>query len=111
MENELSKHDLWSHIIPQLSGFFTGLSNEETRHRLKYSMDWGKNQLNVIKAIDNFQFDIIVVIDRITFDIREESKRINKYMQQFKKDSKTKILFKEFRVFVSNDKHEIYHVE
>lgn len=111
VENELSKHDLWSHIIPQLNGFFIGLKEEETRNNLKYKIDWGDNELNAIKAIDKFNFDIIVVIDRITFNIREESKRINRYMQGFNKHNKTKILFKEFRVFVSQDGHEIYHVE
>lgn len=111
MENELAKHDLWSHIIPQLNGFFIGLKDEKTRNNLKYKLDWGENELNAIKAIDKSKFDIIVVIDRITFNIREESKRINRYVKGFNKGSKTKILFKEFRVFVSENEHEIYHVE
>lgn len=111
VENELAKHDLWSHIIPQLTGFFIGLKDEETRKKLKYKVQWGENELKVIKAIDNFKFDIIVVIDRITFNIREESKRINRYMEQFNKGSKTKIIFKEFRVFVSENGDEVYHVE
>jgi 3-hydroxymyristoyl/3-hydroxydecanoyl-(acyl carrier protein) dehydratase len=115
VENELAKHDLWAHIIPQLSGFFIGIKQEETRNNLKYKLDWAENKLKVITAIDNFKFDIIVVIDRITFDIKEESKRINKYMQNFNQDNKiknkTKILFKEFRVFVSENGDKIYHVE
>ncbi|TQR19931.1 hypothetical protein [Psychrobacillus vulpis] len=111
VENELAKHDLWGHIIPQISGFLIELNNEEVRNKLKYNVNWGEYELQIIKAIDNYKFDIIVVIDRITFNIREEERRINKYMQQIKSGSNSKIFFKEFRVFLSEDNHMVYHVE
>jgi Ger(x)C family germination protein len=70
-----------------------------------------RRKVKAKKDGDNYKFDIIVVIDRITFSIREEERRINKYMQQIKSGRKSKIFFKEFRVFLSEDGHMVYHVE
>ncbi len=111
VENELFSHDLWGHIIPQIIEFFNGMNNEETKFNLKYKVEWADNhKLPIIEAIDKNNYEIMVVIDRIDFNIKKAKQDINELLKHFVKNKNIEILFKEFKVFTSPNGQKIYQV-
>lgn len=111
VENELFSHDLWGHIIPQIIEFFNGMNDEETRMNLKYKIDWDDNhKLPIIEAIDKNNYEIMIVIDRIDFNIKKAKKDINELLKHFVKNKNIEIIFKEFKVFISSEEQKIYQV-
>lgn len=113
VENELCIHDLWEHIIPQIIDFFNAIQNDNVKMKLKYEIDWklsDSEQLLMTKAIDMMNFDIVVVIDKITFDIAEQSSAISKLCSHFSGNKKININFKEFKTFVNDDNEKIFIV-
>jgi hypothetical protein len=113
VENELCIHDLWGHIIPQIIGFFNGIKTEETRMKLKYNIDWGisdSEKLMLIESIDKFEFDIVVVIDKIIPEIINQQKSINNLLSEFAENKNIKIYFKELKVFVNENNEKMYQI-
>ena len=113
VENELCIHDLWEHIIPQIIDFFNAIQNDNVKMKLKYEIDWklsDSERLLMTKAIDMMNFDIVVVIDKITFDIAEQSSAISKLCSHFSGNKKININFKEFKTFVNDDNEKIFIV-
>lgn len=87
------------------------MSNEKVRHKLKYEIEWEeKHKLPVIEAIDNGNYDIAVVIDKITFQIDEVSKNISELVKHLVQNKRTKIIFKEFNVFIDEDQNKIFRL-
>ena len=111
VEAELFTHSLYGHIIPQITGFFNAMKDEQTRHKLKYDIDWKEHKLNIIEALDKSDYDIIVVIDRITFEIKETKKNISELIKNFAKHKKNEIVFKEFNVFIDENQNKIFRVK
>jgi hypothetical protein len=113
VENELCIHDLWGHIIPQIIGFFNAIKTDETKMKLKYNIDWGvsdSEKLMLIESIDKSEFDIVVVIDKMTPEIINQQRPINNLITEFAKNNSIKIYFKELKVFVNNLDEEIYQI-
>jgi hypothetical protein len=113
VENELCIHDLWSHIIPQIIGFFNAIRTEDVKMKLKYNVDWGINdseKLMLIESIDKSDFDIVVVIDKMTPEIINQQRSINNLISEFAKNKSIKIYFKEFKVFINNFNEKIYQI-
>lgn len=111
IENELFIHDLWGHIIPQIIEFFNGMNDEQTKMNLKYKVDWNdSHKLSIIEAIDKASYEIVVVIDRLTFDIKKAKRDINELVKHFVRNKDIKIHFKEFKVFVSDEGEKLYQV-
>lgn len=113
VENELCIHDLWGHIIPQIIDFFNALKDETVKTKLKYEIDWNlssSEQVNMIKAIDKMNFDIVVVIDKITFDIAEQRRAISQLCEHFNGNADINIYFKEFKIFQNEEGKKVYLV-
>lgn len=113
VENELCIHDLWGHIIPQIIGFFNAIKTDEVKMKLKYDVDWNvtsAEKLMLIESIDKSEFDIIVVIDKMTPGIINQQKSINNLICEFAKNNNIKIYFKEFKVFINSANEKIYQV-
>ena len=113
VENELCIHDLWGHIIPQIIGFFNAIKTDDTKMKLKYNIDWGitdSEKLILIEAIDKSEFDIVVVIDKMTPEIINQQKAINNLLSEFAKNKNIKIYFKEFKVFINDIDEKIYQI-
>lgn len=112
VEAELFIHDLYGHIVPQIIDFFNGMKDEKTKQSLKYEIEWKKDdQLEIIKAIDKESYDIVVVIDRITFKIEDVQKNISELIKHFVKNKDVNIIFREFNVFIDKDKGRIFRVK
>jgi len=113
VENELCIHDLWGHIIPQIIGFFNAIRKDETKMKLKYNIEWGvddSEKLMLIESIDKSEFDIVVVIDKMTPEILNQQRSINNLITEFAKNNSIKIYFKELKVFVNNLNERIYQI-
>jgi hypothetical protein len=111
IENELVIHDLWGHIIPQIIEFFNGMNDEKTKMKLKYEVNWKEeHKLSVIEAIDKSLFEIVVVIDQITFDMKKARKDINELVKHFTRNKEVRIYFKQFKVFTSNTDEKIFQI-
>lgn len=111
VEAELFTHGLWEHIVPQIIEFFNGMKEEKTKHRLKYDVDWKEqDKLAIIEAIDNQNYDIMVIIDKITFEIKSVQKSISELIKNFVKNKKVDILFKEFNVFINEEQNKIFRI-
>jgi hypothetical protein len=111
IENELCIHDLWGHIIPQIIGFFNGIKEDVVKTKLKWEVDWGVSnteKLFLIEAIDKSEFDIVVVIDKITPEIINQQKSISNLVAEFAKNINIKIYFKELKIFENNKSERIY---
>lgn len=113
VENELCIHDLWGHIIPQIIGFFNAIKTDDIKMKLKYSIDWGmqdSEKLMLIEAIDKSEFDIVVVIDKMTAEIINQQRAINRLVLEFARNKNIKIYFKELKVFVNDSNEKIYQI-
>lgn len=113
VENELCIHDLWGHIIPQIIDFFNALKDDTVKTKLKYDVEWNlspSDQVSMIKAIDKMNFDIVVVIDKITFDISEQKKAISQLCAHFNGNADININFKEFKTFQNESGKKVYLV-
>ena len=111
VENELFTHDLWGHIIPQIIDFFNNIKHTDVQMKLKYEIDWGldeKDKLTIIEAVDKSNFDIVIVIDRITFDISQQKKAISELISHFDGSKNVRIYFKEFKVFTNSKNKKIF---
>lgn len=113
VENELCIHDLWSHIIPQIIGFFNAIRTDDVKMKLKYNIDWGisdSEKLLLVESIDKSDFDIVVVIDKMTPEIINQQRSINNLISEFAKNKNIKIYFKEFKVFINDSNEKMYQV-
>jgi hypothetical protein len=113
VENELCIHDLWGHIIPQIIGFFNAIITEDTRTKLKYDINWGitdSEKLMLVQSIDKSEFDIVVVIDKMTPEIINQQRSINKLISEFAKSKNINIYFKEFKIFINESNEKIYQI-
>ncbi|MCP3776118.1 hypothetical protein NLX71_22920 [Paenibacillus sp. MZ04-78.2] len=111
IENELVIHDLWGHIIPQIIEFFNGMNDEKTKMKLKYEVKWKEeHKLSVIEAIDKASYEIVVVIDQITFDMKKARKDINELLKHFTRNNDIRIYFKQFKVFSSPSGEFLYQI-
>ncbi|QSO49187.1 hypothetical protein [Alicyclobacillus mengziensis] len=106
VENEIATHDLWGHIIPQIIEFFNGMRDDQTKQALKYDVEWNADdKLSIIEAIDKEQYEIVVVIDALTFDAKKARKDINELIKHFVRNKSISIHFREFKMF-SSDKDQ-----
>lgn len=111
VENELFIHDLYGHIIPQIIEFFNAVRDEKTKESLKYRVPWEKeHELEIIKAIDNSSYDIVVVMDRINFKIEDIQRNISELAKHFVRGKDIEIVFREFNVFIDEDGKKIFRV-
>jgi len=119
VENELCRHGLWEHIIPQIIGFFNAFNaiekdgKEGIKNKLKHSIEWGMDdskKLKLIESIDKSEFDIVVVIDNMTPEILNQQRSINKLISEFAKNKSMKVYFKELKVFINNSGEKIYQI-
>ena len=113
VETEIVIHDLWRHIIPQIIGFFNAIKKEEVRMKLKYEIDWGINdnlKLELIESIDKSDFDIVVVIDKISFEIMDKMESINELVKIFSNNKNMNVFFKELKVYINENNEKIYEV-
>jgi hypothetical protein len=113
VENELCIHDLWGHIIPQIIGFFNGIKEESVKTKLKWEINWGVNdteKLMLIESVDKSDFDIVVVIDKITSEIINQQKSISNLVAEFAKNVNIRIYFKELKIYENDKKEKIYQV-
>jgi len=112
LEVELFIHDLYGHIVPQIIDFFNGMKDEKTKRALKYNIEWEKgDELSIIKTIDEENYDIVVVIDRITFKIEEVQNNISELIKNFVKNKDINIIFREFNVFVDKNQNKIFRIK
>lgn len=112
VENELFIHDLYGHIVPQIIDFFNGMKDEKTKQNLKYEVSWEKDhKLPIIESIDRGNYDIIVIIDRITFKIEDVQRNIRELLKHFVENTNVDIIFKEFNVFIDENKNKIFRIK
>ena len=111
VENELVTHDLWGHIIPQIIEFFNGMQDNNTKMALKYDVDWNPDdKMAIIESIDKELFEIVVVIDSLTFDAKKARKDINELIKNFVRNKSISVHFREFKVFSSESGQRLYMV-
>ncbi|MCG8570528.1 MAG: hypothetical protein MJB14_10350 [Spirochaetes bacterium] len=111
VENELFIHDLWGHIIPQIIDFFTAMLDDKIKMNLKYNVKWNDNhKLPIIEAIDRQKFDIMVIIDKINFEIKKARRDINQLIGHFVQNQEIKIYFKEYRVYINDSAEKVYFI-
>jgi hypothetical protein len=113
VENELCIHDLWRHIIPQIIGFFNAIKQDDVKMKLKYDVNWGvtdAEKLMLIESIDKSEFDVVVVIDKMTPEIINQQKSINNLISKFAENSNIKIYFKELKIFMNSKNEKIYQI-
>jgi predicted transport protein len=110
VENELSSHPVYSHIVPQISKFVDSIEELEAQSDIRDVLDKEVNDDKVLKALiekktgqDSFRFltelistppKIALIVDKITPEVEKASKSL-------KKLADTKII--EFRTFVRED--------
>ena len=110
VENELSSHPVYSHIVPQISKFVDAIEELETQRDIRDILDKEINEDIVLKAFiekktgqDSYRFltellskppKIALIIDEITPEVEKASKSL-------KKLADTEII--EFQTFVRED--------
>jgi predicted transport protein len=111
VENELSTHPVYSHIVPQISKFISGIDNLRSQREIRDILYKEITQDKVLKAsvekmihpqeIHHFLSsmvskspEIAIIIDEVTAEVREASKALKKLGE---------IELVEFKTFVRED--------
>ncbi|MEM4713389.1 MAG: hypothetical protein QXQ61_02440 [Candidatus Bathyarchaeia archaeon] len=114
VENELSDHPVYSHIVPQITKFIDSVEEFETQKEIRDILDREVNEDKVLKALiekktgqDSYRFltelvskppKIAVIIDEITPEVEKASKSL-------KKLADTEII--EFKTFVRENAPDV----
>jgi predicted transport protein len=114
VENELSTHPVYSHIVPQISKFITGIENLASQREIRDILydEIDKNKLlrayietEIGSEIHRFLSDllaeppsIVIVIDQLTDEVREVCRFLDKF--------DTHVI--EFQTFVRDDAETVH---
>ena len=115
VENELASHQVYNHIVPQVSKFVDSIEELETQRDIRDILNNMVEQDKDIKAFiekktgkDSYRFlsELVSLSPKIALIIDEITPEVDKASKSLKKLANTKII--EFKTFVRDDASNVY---
>lgn len=108
---ELSIPNLYSYMVSRIGDFFKIMNKNKSTINLEDDFQCiGDNRNEVINNLEELGYNLVVIINKSTFGIEEERKKILTLIKQIIAAKNVSIIFKEFSVFINKNNNKIFSI-